>query len=131
MKLLIPGGAGYIGSHMTMYAQEAGHEVVVLDDFSTGHEWAISDCELIKVNLLDHEKLEKLLKGRSFDGIIHFAAKSLVPESLIRPDFYYRNNVVGTINLVNEMIKNGNRNLIFSSTAAIFGNPITDKKLGY
>jgi UDP-glucose 4-epimerase len=126
MKLLIVGGAGYIGSHMTMFAQEAGHEVVVLDDFSTGHEWAISDCELIRVNLLDHENLAKLLKGRLFDGIIHFAAKSLVSESIIRPDLYYHNNIVGSMNLVNEMIKNGNKNLIFSSTAAIFGNPVTD-----
>ena len=126
MKLLIPGGAGYIGSHMVRYAQQAGHEVTILDNLSTGHEWAISDCELINVNLLDNEKLEKLLKGRSFDGVIHFAAKSLVSESSIKPNFYYHNNVSGTINLVNEMIKNGNNHLIFSSTAAIFGNPVSD-----
>ena len=78
MKLLIPGGAGYIGSHTARYAQEHGHEVVVLDDFSTGHEWAIKDCEILRVDLLDQAKLAQLLKGRSFDGAIHFAAKSLV-----------------------------------------------------
>jgi UDP-glucose 4-epimerase len=127
MKLLIPGGAGYIGSHMIMYAQEHGHEVVVLDDFSTGHEWAVRDCEILRVNLLDQNKLSQLLKGRYFDGVIHFAAKSLVGESVKKPDLYYRNNVVGTLNLVNEMLNNDVNNLVFSSTAAIFGNPITDK----
>ena len=127
MKLLIPGGAGYIGSHMVKYAQECGHEVVVLDDFSTGHEWAIKDCEVLRVNLLDQDKLAQLLKGLSFDGVIHFAAKSLVGESVQQPDVYYRNNVVGTLNLVNEMINNDIHNLVFSSTAAIFGNPITEK----
>lgn len=127
MKLLIPGGAGYIGSHMVRYAQEHGHEVVVLDDFSTGHEWAIKDCEILRVNLLDQDKLSQLLKGRYFDGVIHFAAKSLVGESVKKPDLYYRNNVVGTLNLVNEMLDNDMNNLVFSSTAAIFGNPVTDK----
>ena len=127
MKLLIPGGAGYIGSHMVRYAQEHGHEVVVLDDFSTGHEWAVKDCEILRVNLLDQDKLSQLLKGRYFDGVIHFAAKSLVGESVKKPELYYRNNVVGTLNLVNEMLKNDINNLVFSSTAAIFGNPITDK----
>ena len=127
MRLLVPGGAGYIGSHMVRYAQERGHEVVVLDDFSTGHEWAVKDCEVLNVNLLNQEQLSKTLKGRHFDGVIHFAAKSLVSESVQKPDFYYRNNVVGTLNLVNEMLKNDVNNLVFSSTAAIFGNPITDK----
>ena len=127
MKLLIPGGAGYIGSHMVKYAQKHGHEVVVLDDFSTGHEWAVKDCEVLRVNLLDQDKLAQSLKGRYFDGVIHFAAKSLVGESVKKPDLYYRNNLVGTLNLVNEMLENGIKNLVFSSTAAIFGNPVTDK----
>ena len=127
MKLLIPGGAGYIGSHMVRYAQEHGHEIVVLDDFSTGHEWAVRDCEILRVNLLDQGKLCRLLNGRHFDGVIHFAAKSLVGESVEKPDLYYRNNVVGTLNLVNEMLSNDVTNLVFSSTAAIFGNPVTDK----
>jgi UDP-glucose 4-epimerase len=127
MKLLIPGGAGYIGSHMVRYAQEHDHEVVVLDDFSTGHEWAVRDCEILRVNLLDQDKLSQLLRGRHFDGVIHFAAKSLVGESVKKPHMYYRNNVVGTLNLVNEMLNNDINNLVFSSTAAIFGNPVTDK----
>jgi UDP-glucose 4-epimerase len=127
MNLLIPGGAGYIGSHMVRYAQEHDHEVVVLDDFSTGHEWAVRDCEILRVNLLDQDKLSQLLRGRHFDGVIHFAAKSLVGESVKKPHMYYRNNVVGTLNLVNEMLNNDINNLVFSSTAAIFGNPVTDK----
>ena len=127
MKLLIPGGAGYIGSHMVAFAREHDHEVVVLDDFSTGHEWAVKDFEILHVNLLDQDKLSQLLKGRHFDGVIHFAAKSLVGESVIKPNLYYRNNVIGTLNLVNEMLKNDVNNLVFSSTAAIFGNPTTQK----
>jgi UDP-glucose 4-epimerase len=127
MRLLIPGGAGYIGSHMVKYAQDKGHEVVVLDNFSTGHEWAVNECEILRVDLLDQCKLEQCLKGRHFDGVIHFAAKSLVGESVQNPDLYYRNNVVGTLNLVTEMMNNDNSNLVFSSTAAIFGNPVKDK----
>ncbi len=127
MNILIPGGAGYIGSHMVKYAQEHGHQVVVLDDFSTGNEWAVSGCEILNVNLLDQDKLSKLLKDRHFDGVIHFAAKSLVGESVKNPDIYYRNNVFGTLNLVSQMLKNDINNLVFSSTAAIFGNPNTDK----
>jgi len=127
MNLLITGGAGYVGSHMVRYAQEKGYEVIVLDNFSTGHEWAVKHCEILRVNLLDQEKLSKLLKGRYFDGVVHFAAKSLVSESVKKPEFYYLNNIVGTLNLVNEMLKNDVNNLVFSSTAAIFGNPVTDK----
>jgi UDP-glucose 4-epimerase len=127
MKLLITGGAGYIGSHMVRYAQERDHDITILDDFSTGNEWAVNGCEVLNVNLLDKARLSTILHKRHFDGVIHFAAKSLVGESLIRPDLYYENNVVGTINLVNEMRKNGINNLVFSSTAAIFGEPLTEK----
>ena len=127
MKLLVPGGAGYIGSHMVKYLQDRDHEVVVLDDFSTGHEWAVKGCEILRVNLLDQAALATSLKGRQFDGVIHFAAKSLVGESVVQPQLYYRNNVVGSLNLINEMLRNDINNLVFSSTAAIFGNPVTEK----
>ena len=99
MKFLITGGAGYIGSHMVKYAQDLGHEVVVIDDFSTGHYWALKDCEILNIKLLDHYKLSKLVEGRT-DGVIHFAAKSLVGESVKKPELYYQNNVTGTLNLV-------------------------------
>jgi UDP-glucose 4-epimerase len=127
MKLLITGGAGYIGSHMVKQAQDAGHEVVVLDNFSTGHKWATKDLQVLDVDLLDEINLSKALKSHHFDGIIHFAAKSLIAESVLNPNLYYRNNVIGSLNLINEMIKNDINNLVFSSTAAIYGNPITDK----
>ena len=78
------------------------------------------------MNLLDQGKLSHLLEGRYFDGVIHFAVKSLLGESVKNPDLYYRNNVVGTLNLVSEMLNNEVDNLVFSSTAAILGNPVTD-----
>ena len=77
-------------------------DVVVLDGFSTGHAWEEKDCEILRVNLLDQDKLTQLLKDRYFDGVIHFTAKSLVGKSVKKPDLYYGNNVVGTLNLVNE-----------------------------
>ncbi len=127
MKFLIPGGAGYIGSHMVLYLQEAGHEVVVLDDFSTGHDWAVKDCEIIRLSLLDQEKLSRSLKGRKFDCVIHFAGKSLVDESLKKSDLYYKSNVVGSLNLINELMLNDITNIVFSSSAAIFGTPVSAK----
>ncbi len=127
MQLLICGGAGYIGSHMVRYLQGIGHDVVVLDNLSTGHPWAFGDFELLKVDLLDQETLARLLKGRQFDGVVHLAAKSLVGESVQRPDFYYRNNVTGTLNLLTQMLANDMQNIVFSSTAAIFGRPVTEK----
>lgn len=123
MKLLIPGGAGYIGSHMVRLAQENNFEVTVIDNLSTGHKWALSDCEFIECDLLDKDKLAKCLNRRHFDGVIHFAAKSLVAESVINPLKYYKNNFVGSLNLINELIKNDVTNLVFSSSAAIYGNP--------
>ncbi len=127
MRLLIPGGAGYIGSHMVRYAQDAGHEVVVLDDLSSGNQWAVNDCELINISLLDKEGLKREMNGRFFDGVIHFAAKSIVPESMINPLLYYRNNVEGSFNLIEALLENDINNIVFSSTAAIFGNPLEKK----
>lgn len=116
-----------MGSHMVKYAQEAGHEIVALDDFSAGHEWAIKNCEILRVSLLDKDRLLQLLKGRYFDGVIHLAGKTLVGESVKKPDLYYQNNVVGTLNLVQTLLKNEVNNIVFSSTAAVFGNPKSKK----
>lgn len=82
---------------MVRHAQSLNHEVVVLDDFSTGHSWAVAECEDLLANLLDKEKLKQLLSGRSFDGVIHSAALSIVGESTKRPGLYFRNNVTGTL----------------------------------
>jgi UDP-glucose 4-epimerase len=127
MKVLVTGGAGYIGSHMVKKLQKDSHNVVVIDNFSTGHKWAINDCEYINLNLLDKEKLSSFFKKRSFDVVVHFAARSIVSESINSPSLYYLNNFNGSLNLVSEMIKNDIFNIVFSSTAAIFGNPLSKK----
>ncbi len=127
MRFLVPGGAGYIGSHMVNLLQSLNHEVVVLDDFSTGFKWAIKDCEVWDLNLLDKVRLKKYMTNQRFDSVFHFAAKSLVSESVQKPIFYYENNISGTINLINEMILNDIENLVFSSSAAIYGIP--EKKI--
>lgn len=127
MNLLVPGGAGYIGSHMAKLAKKDGHDVTILDDFSTGNKWAIKGFDTIEVDLLDKYKLKKKLHGRHYDGVIHFAAKSLVGESINDPILYFKNNVIGTLNLIDVMHDNNINNLVFSSSAAIFGNPEKNK----
>ena len=126
MKLLVTGGAGYVGSHSVRALLDEGHDVVVLDNFSTGHKWALQDCELISVDLRDETNLLRNIKNRGFDGALHFAAKSLVGESKNQPALYYQNNVGGTTNLVRAMQAADIQRLVFSSTAAIFGNPVSD-----
>ena len=123
MKLLVTGGAGYIGSVVAAQLLAEGHEVTVLDDLSTGHEDAAPDgAKLAAVSLLDPETLTSTL-GEGYDGVLHFAAKSLVGESVARPELYYRNNVCGTLNLLDAMRAAGVRRLVFSSTAAVYGEP--------
>ena len=126
MKLLVTGGAGYVGSHSVRALLDEGHDVVVLDNLSTGHKWALQDCELISVDLRDETNLLRCIKNRGFDGVLHFAAKSLVGESKNQPALYYQNNVGGTTNLVRAMQAADIQRLVFSSTAAIFGNPVSD-----
>jgi len=127
MKLLVTGGAGYVGSHTVHALLAQGHDVVILDNLSTGHTWALQDCELITIDLRDESNLLKSLKGRGFDGVLHFAAKSLVGDSKNHPAMYYQNNVGGTTNLVRAMQRADIQRMVFSSTAAIFGNPETDR----
>jgi len=123
VKLLVTGGAGYIGSVVAAQLLAEGHEVTVLDDLSTGHEDAVPDgAKLAAVSLLDPDALATTL-GEGYDGVLHFAAKSLVAESVARPELYYRNNVCGTLNLLDAMRAAGVRRLVFSSTAAVYGEP--------
>ena len=124
MNFLVTGGAGYIGSHMVKLLQDFGFDPVILDNLSTGNEWSFKECELINVDIRDAERLSILLNKRKFDAVFHFAAKSIVTESLNEPDLYFKNNFIGTKNLISEMLKNDIDKLIFSSTAAIYGNPI-------
>ncbi len=125
-NILICGGAGYIGSHMAQWLAEQGHTVTVLDNLSTGHRGAVRWGELIEADLLDRAALERALHGRSFDAVMHFCAKSLVGESVAEPYAYYANNVTGTLNLLEAMRRHEVNKLVFSSTAAVFGNPVSD-----
>ena len=118
MKLLVTGGAGYIGSVVAKQLLDAGHEVAVLDDLSRGHVGAIpAGAAHVEVGLLDEPGVRDAL-SRGFDGVLHFAALAVVAESEAHPERYWRNNVVGTLNLIDAMRTHGVRRLVFSSTAA-------------
>ena len=126
MHFLVTGGAGYIGSHIVRALVQQGHTTVILDDFSTGHRWATQGQEVLEVDLKDLNALRTAVNRRQFDGVFHFAAKSLVGESNQEPLKYYQNNVGGTANLLEVALDNGLDKCVFSSTAAIYGNPITE-----
>ena len=124
MKLLVTGGAGYIGSVVALQLLHGGHEVTVLDDLSKGHENAVPEgASLVEADLLDAEGVAGILGDGGYDGVLHFAARSLVGESVERPGAYYRTNVVGTLNLLEAMREAGVPRLVFSSTAAVYGEP--------
>jgi len=125
VDILVCGGAGYIGSHMVRYLLGQGHQVVVLDNLSTGHAGAVPEGLLEVADLLDPVSLEAVFARHRFDGVIHFCARSLVGESVMQPYAYYENNVMGTLNLLKAMQKAEVNRLVFSSTAAVFGNPDT------
>ncbi|MGB9377943.1 MAG: UDP-glucose 4-epimerase GalE [Mycobacteriales bacterium] len=123
MRLLVTGGAGYIGSVAAAMLVDRGHEVVVLDSGATGHSDAVPPgAEFVPADLLDAEALVGKLAG-GFDGVLHFAARALVGESVERPDLYFRTNVVGTLNLLDAMRANDVDRIVFSSTAATYGEP--------
>ena len=123
MKLLVTGGAGYIGSIVATQLLDAGHEVVVLDNLEQGHRAAIpSVAPLVVADLRDAEALKKAVTSE-FDGVLHFAALALVAESVSHPERYYRTNVGGTLNLLEAMDGAGVRRLVFSSTCAVYGEP--------
>lgn len=123
MKILVVGGAGYIGSHMTKMLSQAGHQVVILDNLSTGFRKLVKYGELVVGDMADSKLLERIFSENRFDAVMHFAAFSQVGESVVEPAGYYRNNVGATINLLDAMVRHGVRRFIFSSTAATFGNP--------
>ena len=122
-SILVCGGAGYIGSHMVRLLIERGLDVTVFDNLSTGHAQAVGSARLVEGDVLDAAALDALLGGQRFDAVMHFCALSLVGESVRRPLAYYRNNVFGSLNLVEAMQRHGVDRLVFSSTAAIFGEP--------
>ncbi|MBB3602425.1 UDP-glucose 4-epimerase [Mycolicibacterium sp. BK556] len=122
MKLLVTGGAGYVGSVCATVLLEQGHEVVVVDDLSTGNGDAVpSGARFVQADMVD--VAPELLGDGSFDGVVHFAAKSLVGESVAEPEKYWNSNVVKTIQLLEAMRAAGTPRLVFSSTAATYGEP--------
>lgn len=125
MKFLVCGGAGYIGSHMVRYLLRHGHEVVVYDDLSTGHRESVPAEGLVIGDIGDGTALGQLFAQHRFDAVMHFCALSLVGESVSKPYLYYTNNVARTLVLLEAMRTAGVDRLVFSSTAAVFGNPQT------
>ncbi|MFN8032377.1 MAG: UDP-glucose 4-epimerase GalE [Mycobacterium sp.] len=122
MRLLVTGGAGYVGSVCAKVLLEEGHEVVVVDDLSTGNADAVPDgARFVQADMV--EAAPGLLGDGSFDGVLHFAAKSLVGESVVAPELYWQGNVVKTLQLLEAMRAAGTPRLVFSSTAATYGEP--------
>jgi UDP-glucose 4-epimerase len=129
VKLLVTGGAGYIGSHVVAEAERAGHECVVIDNLATGLQSRI-DCRLEKIDLAGGsaaEDLKELLAEEKFDSVIHLAARKQVGESVEIPERYYLDNIGGMANLLIAMRETGHRSLVFSSSAATYGMPDTDQ----
>ena len=123
MNILVVGGAGYIGSHMVQQLHLSGHKITIFDNLSNGHRNSVLFGEFIYGDLKNIQDLKNLFNNNTFDQVMHFASYIEVGESVLRPDKYYQNNVVNTLNLLNMMIEYNVKKLIFSSTAAIFGIP--------
>ncbi len=131
MNILVTGGAGYIGSHTVVELHNAGYDVVVLDNLSNSSEKSLERVEKItgkkvpfyKADILDREALEDIFTKESIDAVIHFAGLKAVGESVQKPWEYYENNIAGTLTLVDVMRKHGCKNIIFSSSATVYGNP--------
>lgn len=126
-NILVCGGAGYIGSHMVKALLEQGYAPVIFDNLSTGHAASVGNAVLVRGDLLDKQGLRRVFAEHTFDAVVHFAACSLVGESVTNPSQYYINNVLGTLNLLEVMREAGVMRLVFSSTAAVYGNPVTER----
>ena len=122
-KILVMGGAGYIGSHTLKLLADKGYEVVAADNLSCGHKEAVLNQELEICDLMDKDSLRRVFAKHKIDTVIHFAAFSLVGESVMQPAKYYHNNVIGTLNLLDIMFENQVDKIVFSSTCATYGTP--------
>ncbi len=125
MKVLVTGGAGYVGSHAVRQLIAAGHDVLVLDNMVFGHKGAVEPDRLIVGDLSDQALVEKLLTEHDIEAVMHFAAYAFVGESVTNPAKYYQNNIVGTLSLLDAMRNVGVKKLVFSSTCATYGPPKT------
>ena len=126
MAVLVTGGAGYIGSHMVWTLLDHGEEVVVLDDLSTGFRWAVPDgVEFVEGSVGDKSLVSGLIAEHDVDAVIHFAGSVVVPESVENPLKYYQNNTCNTRTLLETVVQSGIDKFIFSSTAAVYGEPMT------
>jgi UDP-glucose 4-epimerase len=124
MKILVTGGAGYIGSVSTELLLDEGHEVVVFDNFERGHREAVDErASVVEGDLRDDDHIRAAMLSAKPDAVMHFAAYALVGESMERPEVYFRNNVRGGINLADAMLEAGVRKIVFSSTCATYGQP--------
>ncbi len=122
MAVLVTGGAGYIGGHMVLGLLDAGEKVIVLDNLSTGFAWAVPEtAKLVVGDFGDAELVSRLIQEHEIEAIAHFAAKIIVPESVSDPIGYYLNNTAKALSLIQCAVKGGVRNIIFSSTAAVYG----------
>lgn len=124
MSVLVTGGAGYIGSHMVLELVDAGESVIVVDNLSTGFKWAVApQAELVVGDVGDDDLVRTVIRKRKVDAIIHFAGSIVVPESVADPLGYYLNNTVKSRALIESAVRTGVKHFIFSSTAAVYGNP--------
>jgi UDP-glucose-4-epimerase GalE len=122
-RILVTGGAGYIGSNTTLQLLDSGYDVVVVDNLSRGHREAVDPGRLRVVDLLDTERLKAVMEEAPVEAVIHFAAYIAVGESMKIPEVYFRNNVAGSLSLLTAMVSTGIKKLVFSSTAAVYGMP--------
>src|SRR5487761_1131289 len=123
VKILVTGGAGYIGSHVVRVLLSRGIDVAVVDDLSRGHRHNVEPRRLHLRSLADTGFLVALMEKERFDAVIHFAAYAYVGESAEKPELYFRNNIAGTISLLEAMVRANLRRLVFSSTCAVYGEP--------
>jgi UDP-glucose 4-epimerase len=123
MRILVTGGAGYVGSHCLRRLLDAGHTATVYDNLYQGHYRAVPEGLLVEGDLNDEAKLAGLLAERKIEAVMHFAALALVGESVEKPELYYRNNVLGSFHLLEAMRRTGVRKIVFSSTTATYGTP--------
>jgi len=124
MNILVTGGAGYIGSHTSKMLIEKGYNVIIIDNLINGHEWAVPEkAKFYDINLNNKKDIERVFKENKIDCVVHFAAFIEAGESMKEPAKFFRNNVANSLNLFEVMLKNDVKKIIFSSTAAVYGEP--------